>query len=64
MLGLAIILWPLWLTLSLILVWFILSLKIVGPDEIAVKVYFGNPVAFCDSGFQFVPYVPEIIRGF
>ena len=36
--------------------WSFLSIKIVGPDEMEVKVLFGNPVAFCDSGFRFVPW--------
>lgn len=39
-----------------VLLWLALSIKIVGPDEMAVKVYFGNPVAFCDSGIGFVPF--------
>ena len=38
------------------LLWLVFSIKIVGPDEIAVKVYFGTPVLFCDSGFCFVPF--------
>lgn len=37
-------------------VWLAFSIKIVGPAEMAVKVYFGNPVAFCDSGIRFVPF--------
>lgn len=35
------------------LVWLICSIKIVGPDEMAVKVIFGKPVEFCDSGWVF-----------
>lgn len=35
------------------LVWLIYSIKIVGPDEMAVKVIFGEPVEFCDSGWVF-----------
>lgn len=40
--------------LTVLLVWAIASIKIVGPDEMAVKVYLGNPVAVCDSGFTIV----------
>ena len=42
--------------LALAIFWAIASLKIVGPAEMAVKVYFGTPVAVCDSGFRFVPW--------
>jgi len=35
------------------LVWMGFSFKIVGPDEMAVKVIFGNPIAFCKSGWVF-----------
>ena len=44
---------------SLVGLWFILSLKIVGPDEMAVKVIFGEPKSFCESGFRFVPFLPR-----
>jgi len=53
---------PWWIQLSVAVLgflattWIILSLKIVGPDEMAVRVYSGTPVAVCDSGFHFVPW--------
>lgn len=37
--------------LGLFVVWLILSIKIIGPAEMAVKVIFGEPVEFCDSGW-------------
>ncbi|MBU3934659.1 SPFH domain-containing protein [Patescibacteria group bacterium] len=40
--------------------WFILSWKIVGPDEMAVKVMFGKPKSFCESGFRFIPFLPGL----
>jgi regulator of protease activity HflC (stomatin/prohibitin superfamily) len=40
--------------------WTILSIKIVGPDEMAILVLFGRPISFCDSGFCFVPYLPGL----
>lgn len=43
---------------AVIFVWLIASLKIVGPDEMAVLVAFGVPVAFRDSGFRFVLFLP------
>ena len=42
--------------LSPVIVWAVASLKVVGPSEMAIKVYFGNPIAICDSGFRFVPW--------
>ena len=39
-----------------VLVWFIKSLKIIGPAEMAVKVILGVPIKFCDSGLVFVPW--------
>ncbi len=47
------------IVLALALLWFIVSLKIVGPDEMAVKVMFGEPKSFCESGFRFVPFLPR-----
>ncbi len=42
-------------TLSL---WAIFSIKIVGPQEMAVKVILGKPRSFSDSGYRFVPLFP------
>ena len=36
-------------------VWVLFSVRIIGPDEMAVLVLFGKPVAFRDSGTYFVP---------
>lgn len=36
-----------------IVAWITHSIKIVGPEEMAVKVIYGKPVAFCDSGWIF-----------
>lgn len=44
----------------LVLLWLIASIKIVGPAEMAVKVIFGMPISFCESGFRFVPYLPGL----
>lgn len=33
--------------------WMVRSVKTVGPDERAVKVIFGEPIAVCDSGWHF-----------
>lgn len=38
------------------LAWLILSIKIVRPEEMAIKALLGKPVSFCDSGFRFVPF--------
>lgn len=45
------------IVLALALLWLIFSIKIVGPDEMAVKVMFGKPKSFCESGFRFVPFL-------
>jgi len=42
----------------LTLLWVLLSIKIVGPDEMAVRVIFGKPKDFRDSGFCFIPFLP------
>lgn len=50
-----------WFTLVIVLaaiVWFVRSLKIVGPDEMAVLVEYGEPKEFRDSGIRFVPFLP------
>lgn len=44
--------------LVLVAWWVIKSIYVVGPDEMAVKVRFGKPIDFCDSGIRFLPYVP------
>ena len=50
-----------WLILlGFMLLWLVLSIKIVGPTEMAVKVLFGKWVSFCESGFQFVPFLPGL----
>lgn len=50
-----------WIVIVLgIVLWLVLSIKIVGPAEMAVLVLFGKPVKFCDSGFQFVPFLPGL----
>ena len=36
----------------------LLSLRIIGPDEMAVLVIFSQPVAFRNSGIRFVPFLP------
>lgn len=41
-------------------IWLILSINIVGPKEMAVKVYLGIPIGACDSGFRFVPFLPGL----
>ncbi len=41
---------------TLPLLWVLLSIKIIGPAEMAVKVYFGVPFSVCDSGIRFVPW--------
>lgn len=46
------------LVLIAVAIWVGFSTKIVGPDEMAVRVIFGKPINFCDSGFQFVPSLP------
>lgn len=51
----------LFLTIVLTILWLALSIKIIGPAEMAVKVYFGTPVAVCDSGFCFVPFTFGLI---
>lgn len=42
----------------LIVAWLLLSIKFLGPDEMAVLVIFGYPVEFHDSGPCFVPFLP------
>jgi hypothetical protein len=41
-----------------ILVWFLSSIRRVGPTEMAVKVMFSEPVEYQTSGFVFVPRLP------
>lgn len=37
--------------------WVLLSIKIVGPAEMAVFVLLGDPIGFRDSGVRFVPFL-------
>lgn len=46
--------------LMLLVLWVILSLKIAGPDEMAVEVAFGRPRRFHDSGLVFVPFLFDL----
>lgn len=39
--------------------WFFLGLKILKPDEMALKVFFGKLGEFCDSGLHWVPFLPK-----
>lgn len=38
--------------------WFLCSLKIIKPDEMAVLVILGEPISFQNSGLVFVPWLP------
>jgi len=40
-----------------IFMWVIKSIKIIGPKEMAVLVFLGKPITFCDSGIHFVPFL-------
>lgn len=44
--------------LIILVLWFLLSIKFIGPDEMAVLVIFGIPWKFQDSGPHFVPFLP------
>lgn len=44
------------LCLSPAVLWLLLSIKIVGPAERAVKVIMGEPESVCSSGFRFLPW--------
>ncbi|MBZ9578249.1 SPFH domain-containing protein [Patescibacteria group bacterium] len=46
------------IAILIVTTWFLCSIKIVGPAEIAIKVVFGKPVGFCKSGYYFVPLLP------
>ena len=37
-----------------------ITIKIIGPDEMAVKVLFGKPVSVCDSGFSVGFFVQKL----
>ena len=37
--------------------WVLLSIKIIGPAEMAVLVFLGDPIGFRDSGLRFVPFL-------
>lgn len=53
--------WGVLLVLGLgVVVWLLLSIKIVGPDEMAVLILFGEPIGFRDNGFCFVPFLPKL----
>lgn len=41
---------------ALIGAWLLLSIKVIGPAEMAVFVLLGEPRTFCDSGLRFVPF--------
>lgn len=44
-------------------VWVLFSMKIVGPDEMAILIVLGKPSGFRDSGFRFVPlFFAELAR--
>jgi len=43
-------------TIGVVVLWVIASVKIIGPAEMAVLVLFGVPVAPVDSGICFVPW--------
>lgn len=51
---------PQWLSISggvlSVIVWFALSIKIVGPAEMGVLVILGVPVTFVDSGIRLIPF--------
>jgi len=48
--------WILMLLAAIMVVWFLLSIRKVGPTELGVKVIWGSPVAYCKSGPHFVPW--------
>lgn len=46
-----------WIILIIVAVWFVLSVKILGPEEMAVLVFLGKPVGFRDSGIHLVLFL-------
>ena len=47
----------------LVAIWVMFSMKIVGPDEMAILIVLGKPSGFRDSGFRFVPlFFAELAR--
>jgi len=45
------------LFLSTVLLWVVKSIQILGPKEMAVLLFLGKPVAFCNSGIHFIPFL-------
>lgn len=51
------------LILVLFLVWLVKSVNRIGPQEMGVRVRFGRPIEFVDSGLAFAPFfIDRIIR--
>jgi len=46
-----------WLFLGTVLLWVVKSVQILSPKEMAVLLFLGKPMGFCDSGIHFVPFL-------
>jgi len=45
------------LFLGIVLLWVVKSIQILNPKEMAVLLFLGKPIGFCDSGIHFVPFL-------
>lgn len=46
-----------WLFLGIVLLWVVKSVQILSPKEMAVLLFLGKPIGFCNSGIHFVPFL-------